>query len=214
MAIKRKELPKAKRRKPIASIKELDSGKRPHHKQIEKAKRAKAIKVTPRLIERGLRRQEFSLGTQDIEDVAGVVKGFRQQFKASFGVILKDKNDNVIARTHMARGNTTIPEQLVVKALAKYAKSFDEVKIVVSVRKPEAEIRRRKSDAKKSAKQKTKKPVKEKIAQLAKARKASVKKRQAKKSESYTVKGYTKTGKPIKRKAKITYPSSRKKSKK
>ena len=117
----------------IRSIKQLPKGKRATAKQSEKAKKAKPIQAKAKVVGRRYGRTEVSLGKQKKSDVAGVVKGFRQKHKADFGGIIKDKNGNVIARTHVAKGNTTIPEQLIVRALAKYGKSMDEVIVVLIV---------------------------------------------------------------------------------
>lgn len=130
-----KALPTGKKQT-IRSIKDLQRGKRPSEKQIEAGKKTKAIAVKHRVIGRERGRTEVSLGTRKKADVAGVVKGFRQKTKSDVGAILKDKEGNVIARTHIAKGSTTIPEQLVIKALAKYGKSLSEITVVLTVRTP------------------------------------------------------------------------------
>ncbi len=137
MATKKKSsarLPKKKNA--ITSIKDLKRGKRPTERQIEAGKKTKAIKTQHRVIAREKGRTEISLGTRKKEDVAGVVKGFRQKTKADMGAILKDKDGNVIARTHIAKGTTTLPEQLIIKALSKYGKKYDEITVVLTVRTP------------------------------------------------------------------------------
>ena len=119
----------------IKSIKELPKGKRRiSSQQVEKAKKTKAIKTKHRVIGRQRGRTEVSLGTHERENVAGVVKGFRQKSKADIGAILKDSDGNVIARTHIAKGTTTIPEQLIVRALAKYGKTLKQLTVVLTVR--------------------------------------------------------------------------------
>lgn len=131
-----KALPQGKRKNAITSIKDLKRGKRPTERQIEAGKKTKAIKAQHRVIGRERGRTEISLGTRLKEDVAGVIKGFRQKTKADIGAILKDENGNVIARTHIARGTTTLPEQLVIKALSKYGKTMSTVTVVLTVRTP------------------------------------------------------------------------------
>lgn len=137
----------------IKKLNELPKGKRATVKQVEKAKKAKAIKTKHKVI--GVRhgRMEINLGTHDKDDVAGVIKGFRQKYKANFGTILKDEAGNVIARTHTASGRTTIAEQLAVKALSKYAKQYDKIKIVLSSPQP----KRKKAPVKKGTKKAKKK---------------------------------------------------------
>ena len=123
----------------LKSLKDLPKGKRanvPNVKQIESAKKAKAINVKQKVLERKRGRIEVSLGTHDKENVVGVVKGFRQKTKADFGTLIKDENGNVIARTHTAKGSTTIAEQLVVKLLSKYGKTYDKLTITVMVKIP------------------------------------------------------------------------------
>lgn len=126
----------AKSRKPVKKLTDLPKGKRATEKQVEKARKAKAILTKPKII--GVRhgRMEINLGTHDKEDIAGVIKGFRQKHKADFGAIIKDEDGNVIARTHTASGRTTIPEQLAVKALSKYAKQYGRIRIVLSAPRP------------------------------------------------------------------------------
>jgi|SRR5215813_15082948 len=145
----------------IKKLTELPKGKRATAKQVEKARKAKAIPVKPRII--GVRhgRMEINLGTHDKDDIAGVIKGFRQKYKSNFGAIIKDEDGNVIARTHTASGKTTIPEQLAVKALSKYAKQYERIKIVLSAPRPK--------------KQKTKPIVKTKKPVAKKAKKATKK---------------------------------------
>src|SRR5262247_2756018 len=103
----KKSLPIGKRKDAIASVKDLKRGKRPTERQIEAGKKTKAIKSKHRVIGRERGRTEVSLGVRNKADVAGVVKGFRQKIKADIGAILKDKDGNVIARTHIAKGSTT-----------------------------------------------------------------------------------------------------------
>jgi len=136
----------------LKSLKDLPKGKRanvPNVKQIESAKKAKAINVKHKVLERRKGRTEVSLGTHTKGDVAGVVKGFRQKTKADFGVIIKDSDGNVIARTHTAKGTTTIAEQLVVKALSKYGKKYSELTVVATIKMPSKKgkknVRRRKA---------------------------------------------------------------------
>ena len=123
----------------IKSLKELPKSSRskrknvPTAKQISVAKKAKPIKSKTKVIGRSRGRTEVSLGTHNKRDVAGVIKGFRQKSKSDFGSIIKDKDGNVIARTHTTRGTSTLAEQLVVKALSKYGKNYEEVTIVVTV---------------------------------------------------------------------------------
>ena len=134
----------------IKSLKELPksgrSGKKnlPTAKQITSAKKAKPIKTKTKVIGRQRGRTEVSLGTHNKRDVAGVIKGFRQKSKSDFGSIIKDSDGNVIARTHTTRGKTTLAEQLVVKALSKYGKNYEEVTIVVTVVTPNAKKRKEK----------------------------------------------------------------------
>jgi len=137
----------------IKKLSELPKGKRATTKQVEKARKAKPITTKPKII--GVRhgRMEINLGTHDKDDVAGVIKGFRRKFKTDFGTIIKDADGNVLARTHYGSGKTTIPEQLAVKALSKYAKSYDQIKIVLSAPQP----KRKKVAAKKSTKKTVKK---------------------------------------------------------
>jgi replicative superfamily II helicase len=136
----------------LKSLKDLPKGKRanvPNVKQIESAKKAKAINVKHKVLERRKGRTEVSLGTHAKGDVAGVVIGFRRKTKADFGVIIKDDDGNVIARTHTAKGTTTIAEQLIVKALSKYGKKYDKLTIVATVKMPtkkgKKNVRRRKT---------------------------------------------------------------------
>jgi hypothetical protein len=123
----------------IKSLKELPRSSRskrknvPTAKQISAAKKAKPIKSKTKVIGRSRGRTEVSLGTHNKRDVAGVIKGFRQRTKSDFGSIIKDKDGQVIARTHTTRGTSTLAEQLVVKALSKYGKNYEEVTIVVTV---------------------------------------------------------------------------------
>jgi|SRR5215475_947138 len=117
----------------IKSLRELPKGKRASQPQVERAKKAKAIQVPRKIIGKRYGRTEVSLGIHTKDNVIGVVKGFRQKLKVDFGVILKDKQGDVIARTHLAKGISTIPEQLVARAIAKYAKSYNEIRIVASV---------------------------------------------------------------------------------
>jgi len=123
----------------IKSLKELPKSSRskrkniPTAKQISAAKKAKPIKSKTKVIGRSRGRTEVSLGTHNKRDVAGVIKGFRQRTKSDFGSIIKDKDGQVIARTHTTRGHTTLAEQLVVKAISKYGKNYEEVTIVVTV---------------------------------------------------------------------------------
>ena len=134
----------------IKSLKELPKSGRtgrknfPTAKQITSAKKAKPIKTKTKVIGRQRGRTEVSLGTHNKRDVAGVVKGFRQKSKSDFGSIIKDSDGNVIARTHTTRGSTTLAEQLVVKAISKYGKSYEEVTIVVTVVTPNAKKRKKK----------------------------------------------------------------------
>ncbi|HEY7161657.1 MAG TPA: hypothetical protein VH815_10380 [Acidobacteriota bacterium] len=149
----------------IKSIKDLPKAKRPSDIQVDRAKKARAIATKTKLIGRRYGRVEGNLGTHKKSEVAGVIKGFRQKTKTDFGVILKDKDGNVIARTHIAKGNTTIPEQLATKALVKYAKNLSEVQIVVtafnrSAKEKEKAKKGRKSSSKKSTKKSTKKVTK------------------------------------------------------
>lgn len=146
----------------IKKLTELPRGKRATVNQVAKAKKAKAITTKPKVI--GVRhgRMEINLGTHDKENVAGVIKGFRQKYKADFGAIIKDEAGNVIARTHTASGRTTIPEQLAVKALSKYAKQYDKIKVVLSTKQPK--------------RKKTTKPITKKVATKKVAKKKATKK--------------------------------------
>src|SRR6185369_3882720 len=151
----------------VKSILDLPGRKRPGSRQIETARTAKAIKVKPKVLKRKYGRFELSLGRHKLEDVAGVVKGFRQTYKEDFGTLFKDKSGNVLARTHVARGKgSTIPEQLAVKAISKYAKGFDDVEIIISV-KPQKKTETKKA-TKKPAKKATKKPAKKAVKKPAK----------------------------------------------
>lgn len=123
-----------KKKLAITSLKDLERKKRATPTQVEKGKKTKAIKVAHRVIGRTKGRTEVSLGKRSKDEVAGVIKGFRQKTKADIGAILKDKDGNVIARTHIAKGHTTLPEQLVIRALAKYGKKYDEITVVLTVR--------------------------------------------------------------------------------
>jgi hypothetical protein len=118
----------------IKSLKELPRGKRATVVQVEKAKKTRAIKTKHRVIGRERGRTEVSLGSHDKGNIAGVVKGFRQKTKGDIGAILKDADGNVVARTHIAKGTTTIPEQLIVRALAKYGKTLNQLTVVLTVR--------------------------------------------------------------------------------
>ena len=138
---KAKGLPK---KRVIKSLLELPKGKRATAPQVTKAKKAKAIKVKHKVIGKSRGRTEVSLGSAKKSDVAGIVKGFRQKIKADFGTIIKDKDGNVIARTHTTKASTTLAEQLVLKALSKYGKVYDEVIIVASVRTPKAKRKAKK----------------------------------------------------------------------
>jgi hypothetical protein len=136
----------------LKSLKDLPKGKRanvPNIKQIESAKKAKAINVKHKVLERRKGRTEVSLGTHDKSDVVGVVKGFRQKTRSDFGVIIKDTDGNVIARTHTSKGSTTLAEQLVVKALSKYGKKYDKLTVVATIKMPvkkgKKNVRRRKA---------------------------------------------------------------------
>jgi replicative superfamily II helicase len=120
----------------IKKLSELPRGKRATVRQVEKARKAKPITTKHKIIGSKHGRLEINLGTHDKDDVAGVIKGFRRKHKADFGAIIKDEQGNVIARTHTASGKTTIPEQLAVKALSKYAKGYDRIKIVLSAPVP------------------------------------------------------------------------------
>jgi hypothetical protein len=136
----------------LKTLKDLPKGKRanvPNVKQIESAKKAKAINVKHKVLERRKGRTEVSLGTHDKSDVVGVVKGFRQKTKSNFGIIIKDSDGNVIARTHTSKGTTTLAEQLVTKALSKYGKKYDKLTIVATIKmlskKGKKNVRRRKA---------------------------------------------------------------------
>ena len=138
------KITKERKAKVIKSLLDLPRGKRATAPQVTKAKKAKAITVKHKVIGKSKGRTEVSLGKANKKDVAGIVKGFRQKTKADFGTIIKDKDGNVIARTHTTRGNTTLAEQLVLKALSKYGKVYDEVIIVVSVRTPKVKRKAKK----------------------------------------------------------------------
>lgn len=136
----------------IKKLAELPKGKRATAAQSEKAKKAKPIATKHKII--GVRhgRMEINLGTHDKDDVAGVIKGFRRKFRTDFAAIIKDADGNILARTHTASGKTTIPEQLAVKALSKYGKGYDQIKVVLSAPQP-----RKKKAVKKAVKKATKK---------------------------------------------------------
>ena len=141
---KAKALPKKRQVKVVKSLLDLPRGKRATAPQVTKAKKAKAITVKHKVIGKSKGRTEVSLGKADKNDVAGIVKGFRQKIKADFGTIIKDKDGNVIARTHTTKASTTLAEQLVLKVLSKYGKVYDEVIIVASVRTPKAKRKAKK----------------------------------------------------------------------
>jgi hypothetical protein len=181
----------------IKSIKDLPRAKRPSDVQVDRAKKARAIPTKTKLVGRRYGRVEGNLGTHKKSEVAGVIKGFRQKTKTDFAVILKDKDGNVIARTHIAKGNTTIPEQLATKALVKYAKNLSEVQIVVTafnrsakeIAKAKPKFKPTKKGTKKSTKKSTKKLTK-------KSTKKSTKKISTpKKAIKKTMKKSTKKGK-------------------
>jgi hypothetical protein len=153
----------------IKSIKDLPGKNRPGKRQAETAIKAKPIERKGRVVERKRGKLYYDVGTVQTEEAAGVVKGFRRKFKADFGVLVKDTDGNVIARTHVAKGSSTIPEQLVVKVLSKYGKAMDEVQLVMilpdkqkgAVKKSEKNGKSGKKITKKSSKKKiSKKPTK------------------------------------------------------
>jgi hypothetical protein len=174
----------------IKSIKELSGRKRPGKRQIESAKKTKAIPKQGKSVGRTKGRLEYGFGKIKKEEVAGVVKGFRQKFKTDFGAILKDTDGNIIARTHIAKGNTTIPEQLVVKALSKYGKKYDEVELVLSVPdKKKGRVKSSKKTTKKiPLKKPTKKPAKKLTKKISKATKTPSKKITGKKTLKHSIK--------------------------
>src|SRR6266498_1217062 len=139
----------------IKKLSELPKGKRASLNQVVKAKKAKAIATKPKIIGSRFGRIEINLGTHDKDDVAGVIKGFRQKFKANFGTTLKDEAGNIIARTHTASGRTTIAEQLAVKALSKYAKQYNKIQVVLSTPRPKPS-----KPTKKATKKQVSKPTK------------------------------------------------------
>src|SRR6266542_4073688 len=143
----------------IKKLSELPKGKRASLNQVVKAKKAKAIATKPKIIGSRFGRIEINLGTHDKDDVAGVIKGFRQKFKANFGTTLKDEAGNIIARTHTASGRTTIAEQLAVKALSKYAKQYNKIEVVLSTPRPKPK-KATKKQVSKPTKKATKKPTK------------------------------------------------------
>ncbi len=117
----------------IKSIKELPKGKRATAKQIQSAIKAKPIEKKGKSVGRTKGRLEYGFGTIAKADAPGIIKGFRRKFKADFGAIIKDTDGNIIARTHIAKGTSTLPEQMIVKALAKYGKKYDEIQLVLTV---------------------------------------------------------------------------------
>src|SRR6266508_4368260 len=156
----------------IKKLSELPKGKRASLNQVVKAKKAKAIATKPKIIGSRFGRIEINLGTHDKDDVAGVIKGFRQKFKANFGTTLKDEAGNIIARTHTASGRTTIAEQLAVKALSKYAKQYNKIEVVLSTPRPKP-----KKATKKQVSKPTKKATKKQVSKpTKKAAKKSMKK--------------------------------------
>lgn len=146
----------------IKKLSQLPKGKRATVKQVEKARKAKVIQTKAKIIGSRHGRLEINLGTHSKDDVAGVIKGFRRKHRADFGAIIKDIDGNIIARTHTASGKTTIPEQLAVKALSKYGKTYDEVKIVLSAPRPKRKAAPKKAVKKKAVKKATKKAAKKK----------------------------------------------------
>lgn len=134
----------------IKSIKELPKGKRATESQIDAAKKAKPIQTKSKNLGRKQGRLRLDLGTHSKSDVAGIIKGFRQRqdIKPDFGTVLMDNDGNVIARTHVARGTSTVPEQLVVKAISKYAKTVDDVRVIVIIPTKQFETKKKKAKKK------------------------------------------------------------------
>ena len=141
----------------IKSIKDLPKNKRASGKQIEAALKAKAIEKKGKSVGRRQGRLEYGFGKIQKSEAPGIIKGFRRKFKADFGAIIKDLDGNVIARTHIAKGTSTIPEQLVVRALSKYGKNYDQIQLVLSVIDKKKAV---KKPAKKAVKKSAKKPIK------------------------------------------------------
>lgn len=154
----------------IKSIKDLPRGKRATAKQTQAALKAKPIERKGKSVGRTRGRLEYGFGTIKKEEAPGIIKGFRRKFKADFGAIIKDTDGNIIARTHIAKGTSTVPEQLVVRALAKYGKKYDEIQLVLTV------VDKKKGAVKKSTKKKTtKKSVTKKSTKKAPAKKTTKK---------------------------------------
>src|SRR6266498_998138 len=166
----------------IKKLSELPKGKRASLNQVVKAKKAKAIATKPKIIGSRFGRIEINLGTHDKDDVAGVIKGFRQKFKANFGTTLKDEAGNIIARTHTASGRTTIAEQLVVKALSKYAKQYNKIQVVLSTPRPKP-----KKATKKQVSKPTKKATKKQVSKPTKKATKKVTMKPMKKSSRTTM---------------------------
>lgn len=161
------------------SIKDLERSKRATPKQIQSALKAKAIDKKGKSVGRTYGRLEYGFGKIAKADAPGIIKGFRRKFKADFGAIIKDIDGNVIARTHIAKGSSTLPEQMIVKALAKYGKKYDEIELVLTI------ADKKKGAVKKSRKKPSKKPAKK---SLTNSRKISSKNTTKKKAAGSTKK--------------------------
>jgi hypothetical protein len=173
----------------IRSIKDLPRGKRATNKQIESAKKAKPIERKGKSVGRTKGRLEYGFGTIKKEEAPGIIKGFRRKFKADFGAIIKDVDGNIIARTHVAKGTSTLPEQMIVKALSKYGKSYDEIQLVLVIPDKKKKGAVKKSKPKKSTKKISKKSMKKKVGKtLKKVGKIGTTKTKAKKIAKKTVK--------------------------
>jgi hypothetical protein len=156
----------------IKSIKDLPGKNRPGSRQIEAGKKAKPIEKKGRIAKKTRGKIYYDLGVVKNADVPGVIKGFRQKFKANFGTLLMDTKGNVIARSHVAKGTSTIPEQLAVKLLSKYGKNYDEVRVMLVI--PD---KKKKGAVKKSTKKSTKKiSTMKKTSKISKATKKPMKK--------------------------------------
>jgi hypothetical protein len=117
----------------IKSIRDLPAHKRPTQRQAETAKQAKPITMRTKDLGVKFGLKKVDLGTHDKKDIAGVVKGFRKNKNVDFGVALMDENNNVIARTFVAKARTGLAEQQTVKALAKYAKTLSQVRVIAMI---------------------------------------------------------------------------------
>jgi hypothetical protein len=180
----------------IKSIKDLPGKNRPGSRQIEAGKKAKPIEKKGRIAKKTRGKIYYDLGVVKNADVPGVIKGFRQKFKVNFGTLLMDTKGNVIARSHVAKGTSTIPEQLAVKLLSKYGKNYDEVRVMLVIPDKKKKGAVKKSTAKKT----TKKPLKKSLKTM-KTPKKSLKKISTMKKTSKISKATKKSMKKTTKKA-------------